>query len=213
MTYRDNLFKPSGANAMPTSRQSLLSQYNDEKFKRNRERAVMKFQIASKLDWEPIALLHAENWRENYRGSFSDHYLDHEVVEDRKKVWYERILNPVPNQNVIIAENEGKFCGFACTYSHYKGKNRHYLDNLHVDKKMRGNNIGAHLLQQSAQWAFSVGATSDFYLLVLVKNFKGIRFYKRHGATLSKPYIDITPEGSHLEVIECSWKTFNDIKL
>jgi len=30
MTYRDNLFKSSGANAVPTNRQSLLSQYNDE---------------------------------------------------------------------------------------------------------------------------------------------------------------------------------------
>ena len=51
-------------------------------------------------DYKAIATLHAESWKKNYRGMFSDKFLDDDVDEDRLQVWYERLSEPPANKYV-----------------------------------------------------------------------------------------------------------------
>ena len=66
----------------------------------------MYYQIAQVDDWKAIALLHAQSWQRNYRGSFSDHYLDHQAIAERQKIWEERFSNPKANRHVVLAKEE-----------------------------------------------------------------------------------------------------------
>ncbi|MGA9725050.1 MAG: hypothetical protein WBQ86_21520 [Candidatus Binatus sp.] len=63
-----------------------------------------------------VATLHAESWRAHYRGAYRDGYLDGDVVQDRIRVWKERLSTPAPNQFVVLAEEDDDLIGFACAY-------------------------------------------------------------------------------------------------
>ena len=54
-------------------------------------------------DHAAIAKLHADNWRQHYRGILSDHYLDNEVEQERLDTWYERLKSPAENQFITMA--------------------------------------------------------------------------------------------------------------
>ena len=162
------------------------------------------YRIATHGDWRSIAQLHTESWQENYRGSFSDEYLDHHAADERAQVWHERFSQPKPNQHIILVENDNKLCGFACTYG---GHDEHgsLLDNLHVSKSLRSHGIGAKLLRKSAKWAFENYPNDLFHLYVLGKNERGIAFYRRMGAQISDVILSATPDGGKAEVYRCSW--------
>jgi hypothetical protein len=52
---------------------------------------IMRLRVATGADAMAVATLHAESWRAHYRGAYRDEYLDGEVVQDRIRVWKERL--------------------------------------------------------------------------------------------------------------------------
>jgi hypothetical protein len=74
----------------------------------------MRFREAAGADAMAVATLHAESWRAFYRGAYRDEYLDGDIVEDRRRVWEERLLTPAPDQFVVLAEDDDELIGFAC---------------------------------------------------------------------------------------------------
>jgi hypothetical protein len=95
----------------------------------------MRFREATGADAMAVATLHAESWRAFYRGAYRDEYLDGDVVEDRLRVWEERLSTPAPYQFVVLAEEEDELIGFACAYGGHDETWGSFLDNIHVRPK------------------------------------------------------------------------------
>lgn len=144
-------------------------------------RTMLVFREAKNTDVDRIANLHAQSWQQNYRGSFSDEFLDNEVLDDRLAVWHERFNNPKENQHIVIAEENGLLLGFICSYFKESPIYGTYLDNLHVSDDAKGKGIGTKLMGNLAQEINGRNYKNGFYLWVLNANYAAISFYDRIG--------------------------------
>ena len=158
---------------------------------------------ASPADLADIAQLHALSWQRAYRGSFSDHYLDHEAPTERLAVWTDRYAAPNPKMLVTIAEANGKMAGFCCTFLHYS-EDGHMLDNLHVYPGLQGQGIGAKLMQDAATRVSQHDPDGIIFLWVLTDNEGAIRFYERHSGRRGRTkQLDLA--GNKVDAIMMSW--------
>lgn len=103
---------------------------------------TITYRVAVPADAERLAMLHAKSWQENYRGIWQDEFLDGAVMEDRLRVWKDRLQHSRPNQHVLIAESAGEMVGFACSYTENDDTWGTLLDNLHVAATCKGQGIG-----------------------------------------------------------------------
>ncbi|MEF1187536.1 N-acetyltransferase, partial [Vibrio sinaloensis] len=62
----------------------------------------MELKVAEYSDYERIATLHAQSWKQFYQGILGKEYLENEVLEERLAVWQTRLINPPFNQHVIL---------------------------------------------------------------------------------------------------------------
>lgn len=166
----------------------------------------ISFRDATSDDALLIAHIHAKSWQTHYRGICTDQYLDHEVVEDRSKVWVERFASANANQHVLLAfGEESQVVGFVCTFLDYHMEYGAYLDNLHVVTEYQGNRIGKALMRESALWVASKDLTSTLYLHVLDENKAAIAFYERIGGKLINRYEMETPWGKRDMIRDYIW--------
>lgn len=128
-------------------------------------------------DYRKIAELHANSWQENYRGTFSDDFLDNKVHRERLAVWKERFLHPSEHQYIVLAEEEGTLLGFCCAYIDQSTHYGTYLDNLHVSAKAKRRGLGTVLIQKLIQEIKQRNETDKLYLWVLDTNEEAINFY------------------------------------
>lgn len=142
---------------------------------------MTNYRVATSKDATSIAHLHAISWQKNYRGSFGDHYLDHEVQADRLQVWTKRLTQLNANQHIIVVEENKQAIGFVCVYLNEDPNWGALLDNLHVLGEYSGRGIGKDLMKKAAEWVQEQDATSLMYLWVLAANKGALRFYKRLG--------------------------------
>ncbi|MEM8859389.1 MAG: GNAT family N-acetyltransferase [Chloroflexota bacterium] len=163
----------------------------------------MNYRLANFDDFERIAALHVVNWRETYRGAMLDHYLDHEVWDERHENWKGLLGDPADNQFVLLAEDGEKLCGFVCAYGNHHPTYGTLVENLHSDKSVRGQGVGKMLLARAADWSLASHPTAGLYLDVLESNTAAQGFYKalRGVHVESKPWV---PPGGG-EVIEFSF--------
>ncbi|MBD2702547.1 GNAT family N-acetyltransferase [Spirosoma sp. BT702] len=166
---------------------------------------MITYREATSADAESIAQLHSLSWQQNYRGIWSDGFLDNYVVENRRTVWQERLIQPGENQYVIVALSGETICGFACAYSHDDAIGGTLLDNLHVHKQHKGQGIGTELIRQTATWAYREQAESSFYLWVLVKNISARTFYEGLGAINQEEVSVENPDGSFSDCCRYVW--------
>ena len=137
---------------------------------------MLVFRKARQEDAQQVAALHTISWQQNYRGIFSDYYLDHEVPPNRIKVWKDRLTHPSKNQYVLLAEEKGTIVGFVCAYLNQDATYGTYLDNLHVSAKMQGSGIGTHLMGKLANELKTL-TKQGIYLWVVEGNDLAINFY------------------------------------
>ncbi len=165
----------------------------------------MIFRIADASDAESIALLHAESWRDHYRGIFLDEYLDGPVFEDRRQVWKTRFETPPANQWALVAEENGKLIGFVCAFGEEDPVWGAYVDNLHVHPTRRGQGIGKILMRKAAQWIVDTYPQHHFYLWVLDANHSSRAFYEKIGGrSVEKANLD-TPGGGFADCWRVVW--------
>ncbi|WP_209404777.1 GNAT family N-acetyltransferase [Pseudozobellia sp. WGM2] len=142
---------------------------------------MLEFRKATIKDSKAIAELHARSWQQNYRGAFSDEYLDNLAREDRIKVWSERLNNPKANQQVLLAIHQSSLVGFICAYFDDSEKYGTLVDNLHVSSELKGMGVGSQLIAMIAKEIKVNHTDSGMYLWVLEQNTAAHHFYKSLG--------------------------------
>jgi len=171
----------------------------------------MRFREATRADAIAVAQLHAESWRAHYRGAYRDEYLDGEVVEDRIRVWEERLSTPARNQLVILAEEDYHLIGFACAYGGHDETWGSLLDNIHVQPEHQRRGVGAGLLAEVAAWCRMNYADCGLYLWVLERNQLAQRFYQRLGASDWGGELSEPPGGGQIHGRRYAWKAVPDL--
>jgi ribosomal protein S18 acetylase RimI-like enzyme len=145
------------------------------------EDLLVEYRRASEQDIEPIAAIHADSWRRNYRGAYSDAFLDGAVFDDRRAVWTERLTQPNPRHDTVVAERHGSIVAFVHTILDHDPVWGALLDNLHVTQGAQRGGVGARLMARSAAAVLARGNHKSLYLLVLEGNLSAQKFYAARG--------------------------------
>ncbi len=147
----------------------------------NRESTVI-FRTAKENDAEAIALLHAESWRDAYRGILPDSYLDGPIAHERAALWRSRFSTLSSDRFfVVLAETPEKPVGFACVLLDEDPQWGACLDNLHVLPEWRSRGIGRLLLDRASQWIVSTAPGWPVHLWVFEANTGARRLYDALG--------------------------------
>lgn len=158
------------------------------------------------MDARAVAALHAESWRVHYREAYRDEYLDGDVVEDRLRVWNQRLSAPAPNQFVVLAFEGHDLIGFACAYGGHDETWGSLLDNIHVRPGHQGRGVGKGLMAEVAVWCRANYADCGLYLWVLEQNRRAQRFYQSLGASDQGGEISEPPGGGLIHGRRYAWK-------
>lgn len=143
---------------------------------------MIEYRTATAADMEAVALLHTRSWRENYRGSLRDEFLDGALPEERLRVWRERLERPAGSQFVLLALQGAELVGFVCAYGAHDPKWGSLVDNLHVAGEARRTGVGTALMRRAGAWLDRAHPDRGVYLWVLEVNATARRFYERLGA-------------------------------
>lgn len=142
---------------------------------------MIEYRTAGPSDCEAVASLHAQSWRESYRGSFTDDFLDGDLVGERTRAWRERLDRPARNQLVQLAVEGDSLAGFVCVYGAHDPQWGSFVDNLHVAAAYKRRGVGSSLMRQAGAWLAERYPDRGAYLLVLEVNAPARRFYERLG--------------------------------
>jgi len=162
--------------------------------------------IAGPNDAAAIAALHAESWRNSYRGILADDYLDGRILLERIAVWRERFRAPKPRQYVVVAEDQGAVVGFACAYGNADDRWGTNLDNIHVLPAQKRKGIGAGLIANVASWSSENHQGKGLFLWVFERNLPARHFYERLGGVVAGDTIWTAPEGTLVKQLRYAWK-------
>ena len=143
---------------------------------------MIQYRQGEARDAEAIASLHARSWRESYRGSFTDAFLDGDLLGERLRVWQERLGDPPGNQLVLLAVDGESLGGFLCAYGGHDPEWGSFVDNIHVARASKGSGIGSALMRQAGAWLALRYPGLGIYLWVLEVNASARRFYEQLGA-------------------------------
>jgi GNAT superfamily N-acetyltransferase len=165
----------------------------------------VQFCEAAAEDAGRIAALHADSWQRHYRHSWPNDYLDGPVVEDRRKIWLMRLVEPKANQFVLLAEEGDELVGFACAFGGDDPDYGTLLDNLHVRHDQQGRGTGAELVRRVARWTRDHYPDKPLFLWALEKNTGARRLYERLGAENAGTEAHPTPGGGVANAVRYVW--------
>ena len=166
----------------------------------------VRFRHATADDVEPVARLHTQSWRDNYRGAYSDEFLDGEALADRLAAWGERLAGSDPSRFTIVAESSGAAVGFAYTILDEDPVLGAVLQNLHVTTIMQRQGIGSGLMAEVARVVVDRRPASGLHVWVRDRNGPAKAFYEGLGGTpvgrrLGGPFAD----GGRAPVLCFAW--------
>jgi ribosomal protein S18 acetylase RimI-like enzyme len=165
----------------------------------------MQYRNATAQDTSAIAALHADSWRQNYRGAFSDAFLDGEVLADRMAVWTERLSTPGPLERTMVADDDGAVVGFAHAVFDDHPTWGALLDNLHVARSSKRGGVGSHLMGRTAGAVIERRPKTGLYLWVLEQNKTAQGFYEALGGTCVERGFGAPPGGGSPARLRYAW--------
>lgn len=154
-----------------------------------------------------IAQLHSESWKKNYRGIWSDDFLNNKVDDDRLNVWLQRLKSPGENQHTTVAVSDNTIVGFCCVFLDEDPVFGSLIDNLHVVSKLQKSGIGKMLLRECAEWISDFSSDKKMYLWVYDANTNAKAVYERLGGVLSERVEKTNEDGT--KAMSCRY-TWND---
>lgn len=163
------------------------------------------YRSAVSTDAEAVAMLHADSWRRNYRGAYSDAFLDSDVTANRLAVWSERLAVARPTRCTIVAERDGIVVGFAHTVLDDDPLWGALLDNLHVTHNLKGHGIGTRLMAETARSVIARRPTTGLYLWVLEQNTAAQAFYRSRGGERVGRGVAHAPGGGTAPKLRFAW--------
>jgi len=141
-------------------------------------------------DAQAIAALHTANWRETYADILDPAYLAGPIEEDRRAIWQQRLTDPAPDLEVIVAEGEQGIVGFASLFHEREPAWGGFVDNLHSAASVRGQGVGKALLVEAASRVATrnpdAGSGRGLYLWVFERNHGAVGFYRALGADIAE---------------------------
>jgi ribosomal protein S18 acetylase RimI-like enzyme len=165
----------------------------------------MEFRPATAADAEAVAGLHADSWRRNYRGAFSDAFLDGDVFSDRRTVWSARLSDPGPDVCTIVADDDGVVVGFVHTVFGDDPRWGSLIDNLHVTHSLKRSGVGRLLMAGAAGAVVARTPPTALYLWVLEQNVAAQAFYSALGGTNVERGRGSPPGGGHPVRFRFAW--------
>jgi len=72
---------------------------------------------ATASDAEALAALHTGSWQRTYRGMMFDAFLDGAALDNRRRVWRERLATPDADRLVMVADDGTRLVGFICVFA------------------------------------------------------------------------------------------------
>jgi ribosomal protein S18 acetylase RimI-like enzyme len=159
-------------------------------------RPDLLFRPAGPGDASGVAALHADSWRRNYRGAYSDSFLDGDVDGFQLIRWTERLSAPDPQARTIVGDLDGRVVALAHTLVDEDPDWGALLDNLHVAHELKRRGIGARLLALTAQAVLDAAPGSGLYLWVLEQNAAAQAFYSAQGGVRVERRLVLPPEGN-----------------
>lgn len=172
----------------------------------------MQLRLALPADAQSIARLHAASWRFAYRAALSESFLAGDIVENRRKLWVERLDNPAAGQYTVVAEENESMIGFACAYAKSDPVHGALLDNLHVIQPRIKTGVGKALMSSIRSWWSTTSADEHLHLWVLQSNQRAIAFYKHLGAMESGADIWSPPGGGSVPRYRLSWVAPHELR-
>lgn len=157
-------------------------------------------------DYRSIAALHATNWQTTYRGMMSDHYLDHEVVDERLLFWKKRLELPDPQQETIVALSGDELMGFVCMMIDDDPEFGSLIDNLHVMATQRKTGIGKMLLKECAGVLLTRSSSLRLYLWVYELNQNARMAYEKLGGLNVETVDKLNDDGSRARICRYYWE-------
>ena len=167
------------------------------------------FRPATAADADAVAALHADSWQRTYRGIYADDYLAGPVLDDRRRVWAERLAHPGPGDVTTLAVGDGpggeRLAGFVHTVLGDDPEWGALLDNLHVAGDIQGTGVGTALLAESARAVLARTPGSGLYLWALERNGQARAFYEARGAEQADTVEVDAPDGGRLLGVRYAW--------
>jgi GNAT superfamily N-acetyltransferase len=167
---------------------------------------LVEYREAMEGDVEAIAALHADSWRRNYRGAYSDEFLDRDVFEERREAWTERLTRSDRLHHTVVAECEGVIAGFVHTIVDHDPVWGALLDNLHVAQEQQRRGVGTQLMARSAEAVLSRAEPARLHLWVLESNRAAQAFYQARGAHCVDREISEPPGGGTIVGLRYVWR-------
>ena len=160
---------------------------------------------AQPADADAIARLHADSWRDTYRGMMADSFLDGDVFANRQVVWRERLAADNPEQLVLAAERDYRLVGFICVYRDNDPTWGALIDNLHVTHDAQGRGVGTSLMRAAGSWLRDGTPDRGVYLWVMNANSGARAFYERSGGRSVETMIKTDPGGGEAPNCRYVW--------
>jgi len=133
----------------------------------------MKIRHATQSDFQDIAAIHIESWKDSYSDVLPAEFLDWQINRDFIQLWDEV---EIQNEDVILVAEENSVVGFIAVWC----RPIPFIDNLHVRPSKRSKKFGSALMRAVAKELINQGHKTA-YLWVFESNEKAIRFYERLG--------------------------------
>ncbi len=143
---------------------------------------MLEIRLVIAGDAEIIAHLHAESWRDSYRGMLSDTYLDGDILSERQAVWRARLQHREPGNVGLLAFSGTTAVGFAFAFPRAHRRWGTLLDNLHVLPGRRGSGVGTRLLHRLTGHLLMHHPGEGLFLWVYERNVRTRGYYERLGA-------------------------------